>query len=405
MPCLTETEKPGDAAELRCLNDDWMSALAGDTKAQNQWQNVDGGNCWWSAGGLHLKRGGSEWYSLAWNRCDSSVLRNLSNFKVEVTVEGKANAAGISFGAFRDFLIEGPCSRHHLQLEVDAPAGKWQLRVDGQLSHPKWWNSNVRSANDILSGVLTLKARGPEDVMFRDLRLHGFQSSCTISVVLVCNRFLQRLRITLRNWCHQDAPAGAYEILVLNPSSPDGTHEHMRAATRSYSDIRLCELAIPSKLATNKGAMINYAIPFARGEWIWLTDADCLFPTTAVSAVLDYVKDRRPRLYFGQRRYLTDVRTAELLAGRIDPALEFDRIAHEAPPRPHENAPWGYTQVVPRSVFARAHYSEAFNHFAHSDTHFVEACRKHGLPAEQIPGLFCLHLDHPFAWYGNPEFL
>jgi hypothetical protein len=397
---------PGKTAEEpECLREEWSRALAGDRPAQARWHNLDSGDWSWEPGGLHLRRGPSEWYGLVWNRCDTSVLRGCRNFLIEVTVGGAARAAGLSFGPFRDFLAEAPTEPRHLQLEVDAVAGHWLFRVDGQLAGPVWWNSAVSTADDIVSGALTLKARQPEHVVFRNLALHLFGESCKISVIITCNRFLQRLRIALRNWCQQDASPGSYEILVVNPGSPDGTREHMRAVARSFPEVRVAEIAAPARLAKNKGALINYAVPYSRGEWIWLTDADCLFPASAINTALEYLKDRRDRLFYGERRYLTEALTGELLAGRTDGVAAFETLAAATPARPPENSPWGYTQIVPRAAFHRVRYTEFFNHFAHSDGHFIQSCKQHGFPPEQVPGLLCLHLDHPFAWYGSSEFL
>jgi hypothetical protein len=39
------------------------------------------------------------------------------------------------------------------------------------------------------------------------------------------------------------------------------------------------------------------------------------------------------------------------------------------------------------------------------DLQFITDCQARGLPIEQIPDLFCLHLAHPFAWYGTTAFL
>jgi hypothetical protein len=385
------------------LLQDWRRALAGDQSSQNLWHDLDHGHWSWEPDGLHLKRGHTDWYSLVWTRCDASVLR--PNLMIEVTVQGSAKGAGISFGPYRDFLTEAGSQPRGLQLEVDADAGNYRFRADGALVPPVEWNSAVTCVGDILSGAFAMKACQPEDLIFRDFALHSFCASCKISVIMTCNRFLQRLRVVLRNWCHQDAPAGAYEVLVVNPGNPDGTREHMQAVARSYPDVRICEISAPAEMATNKGAMINHALRFARGQWIWLTDADCVFPASAVSVALEHIRNRGNRLFYGCRYYLTDVITMKLLAGRVDGVSGFEAIAAARSDRPPENAPWGYTQIVSRSVFDRVRYTESFNHFAHSDAQFIEHCARQGVPPEQVPGLFCLHLDHRFAWYGNPGFL
>jgi glycosyltransferase involved in cell wall biosynthesis len=270
---------------------------------------------------------------------------------------------------------------------------------------PAWWNSAVKDTNDILDGTFMLKARWPQEVLFRDVSLTVFSESCKISIVITCNRFLQRMRVALRNWCHQKSPSGLYEVVVVNPESPDGTHQHLCSVARSYPELRICEVAVPSGLASNKGAMINAAIPFCHGEWIWFTDADCLFPPDAVALALQYAENRAGKLLYAQRRYLSAERTDDLLSGRIDSLTDFDTLAGGVFERCHENAPWGYTQIVHRPQFRKLRYPESFDHFAHGDNHFINACKLRRIVPEQVPGLFCLHLDHPFAWYGNREFL
>jgi hypothetical protein len=391
--------------EVNCLLEEWAHALNGNSSAQAQWKNLDAGNWSWQNDGLRLKSGPSEWYSLAWNRWDSSFLHRCNKFVVGLTVQGGAQAAGLSFGPFRDFLAEVGSQPKRLQLEVDASANSWRFRVDGCVVDSAWWNSAVTCANDILSNPITVKARRPSDVVFRDFTFHVFHESCRVSIIITCNRFLQRLRVSLRNWCHQESPSGAHEILVVNPGSPDGTHEYLRSVARSYPEVRICEVPVAPKLIANKGAMINTAIPLCRGEWIWLTDADCVFPKGAVSLALEYAKDRRKRLFYGQRRYLTASRTDELLCGRIDSIAGFDALSGIPATKGPDNAPWGYTQIVHRSTFDRLRYPETFDHFAHGDNHFIEICKARGTMPEQVPGMVCLHLDHPFAWFGVSEFL
>jgi Glycosyl transferase family 2 len=385
----------------------WTAALAGDGQAQAQWQIIDGGEWTWQHDGVWAEGGSTEWAGLSWQGGNAAAFRDLRNFVIEVTVSGQAEAAGLSFGPYKDFLtaLEPSMGARRLMLEVDTAAGRWAFRIDGQLMHRCWWDAAVGSVDDLVDGMLMLKGRRIGHVLFRDLAVHAFQASCQLSVVMICYRFLQRLRVTLRNWCHQSLTSGAYEVLVVNPHSPDGTHEHLAAVASSYPHVRVREIVVEPHLATNKGAMLNRAIDASRGEWIWLTDADCLFSPTCAVAVLEQIKGRSQRLFYGQRRFLTATQTDALLAGRIDGLREFDALATNANTRGPENAPWGYTQIGHRSTFEHIRYHETLNHFAHSDGMFVEECKRRRIVPEQVNGLFCLHLDHPFAWYGTTIFL
>lgn len=404
---LTPAKAPQDAADPAAwLQTAWQQACAVDSEARSAWRS-DGGRWEWQADGALAKSSGVEWSNLEWRPWSDAVAAGARNFVVEATVSGKAGAAGLSFGAYKDFLVHlnGNGGAHRLQLEVDADAGRWAFRVDGQLQNRCWWDAGVHSADDLLAGLLTFKARHVQEVRFSDLALHPFASSCQLSVIMTCHRFLQRLRISLRNWCQAALSSGAFEILVVNPQSPDGAHEHLAAVAASYPHLRVRELPAPAGIAKNKGALINRAVAASSGEWIWLTDADCLFAPESAGLALQQVDGNRQTLFYGQRRHLSTALTDALLAGRLDSLADFAALAAAPGLRPDDNAPWGYTQIAHRSIFTYLHYSERVNHFARSDDMFVEACKRQGVGLRQIPGLFCLHLDHPFAWYGAESFL
>jgi hypothetical protein len=391
------------------LNKEWAATLAGDGEAQARWWVDEGGGAWgWQPDGVVLEGDGPGWSALGWRRCDAATLTGLQNFLVEVTVSGTAQAAGLSFGPYKDFLVplHSDAEPRRLQLEVDAASGCWVFRADGQLIlERRWWDRGVNSVADILSGVLTMKALSPEHVVFRDLSFTVFQASCQLTVVMVCHRFLHRLRISLRNWCHQQSPTGSYEVLVVNPQSPDGTGEHLAAVARSYPNLRIRELTVDHHGTVNKGSMINHAVRASRGAWIWLTDADCVFGPSSSAIVMSRLGGDTSRLLFGQRRFLTCSQTDTLLSGQADGLSQFDALCANSSPRPPDHTPWGYTQIVHRSTIETLGYPEEFNHFAHNDLVFVENCRRAGIKIEPVDGLFCLHLDHPFAWYGTDHFL
>jgi hypothetical protein len=385
----------------------WLAAVAGDFHARAEWLMNAGSQWEWQDHGLVTRCGIGEWATSEWLYWRDRTLQELGNVLIAVTVSGKALAAGISFGDFKDFLIplEPQSGPRRLQLEIDLAAQWWAFRVDGQVQERRWWNSQVHSVQDLASGRLTLKAQQAERVVFQHLRFHRFQASCHLSIIMTCHRFVKRLRLSLRNWCEQTLPFGMHEILVVNPASPDGTHEHLATEAAGYPHVRVREVPVGADLVRNKGAMINRAVQFSRGEWIWLTDADCLFPPNAAETALACIRDRRNHLYFGQRRHLNASQTEALLTGRLDGLRDFYTLTSADQQRAPDSVPWGYTQIVHRSTLDLFAYREHINHFAESDNVFIEDCLRHGIWPSQVPGLFCLHLDHPFAWYGTDRFL
>jgi Glycosyl transferase family 2 len=325
---------------------------------------------------------------------------------VEVSVYGKAGAAGLSLGAFKDFIVpvEPANGERRLQFEIDGGAGRWAFRADGTLMERVWWDGAVSNVDDLFNGTLSIKARWAEEVTFRDLSIRALESSPRISVILTCYRFAQRLRVALASWCRQTVPSGTLEIIVMNPQSPDGTHELLASMAAAYPEVRLREIPVPHDMARNKGWMLNRGIAAASGEWIWLTDADCVFPSDAAARLLSSERSQS-LLLFGERRHLTKHESDALLAGRVDPATAFERLAASTGERAGDSFPWGYTQIVHRSQFEQLRYREDLNHFAGSDGTFLEACRQHGLEEQRLEGLTCLHLAHPFAWYGTQTYL
>jgi Glycosyl transferase family 2 len=346
---------------------------------------------------VRLVANGSEWVT--------EHLRPLrrGNVLVEVIVEGRAEAAGISFGHYKDFLapLAGEHGERRLQLEVDADENTWAFSVDGVLMEPQWTDAAVFSVDDLFDGTLALKARNPETVSFHNLAIRQFDSSPRVSVVITCYRFAHRLRVALTSWCRQSLPSGALEVVVVNPASPDTTHEVVAAMATQYPDVRLRELRVDAAMALNKGRMINRALDVVRGEWVWLTDADCVFPPGAAARLLS----RAPRadaLVYCERRHLTESVTDALLAGRLDPEADFEALAvdHE---RSGSVEPWGYTQIFHRANLIWVRYSESHEHYAHSDGQFAEQWRAGGLGRVLLDGLVCLHLVHPFSWWGTDQ--
>jgi hypothetical protein len=353
---------------------------------------ADGGD-WNTAHDAVVRGNGVEWASL----CGEPLGQR--NVLVSVRIAGTAGGAGISFGAFKDFIapVDAATGERLLQFDVDGKG--WMFRVDGVRVERVWWDGAVRTVDDLFDGPLSLKARNAEEVTFRDFRITPYEANPLVTVIMTCYRFAQRLRVALTSWCRQEVPSGTLEVIVLNPESPDGTHELIASMAAAYPEVRLCEVRIDAAFARNKGWMLNRGVEVSRGDWIWLTDADCVFPSDAVAKLLASNADTNA-LTFGERRHLTKASTDLLLAGRIGPEEVSNLDASFV-----EAYPWGYTQIFHRSQFARIRYREDLDHFAGSDESFLDTWRNAGLLEQRLEGLACLHLQHPFAWYGTTAFL
>lgn len=353
-----------------------------------------------------------EWSEIHWRAYSGERLKELGRFTVRVMLEGDADAVGLSLGHFKDFLVPlQPCDGARLlELEVDVLGGCWAFRVNGVLQAPSWSCSAVKGVEDLVSmgtvpTVLSVKGRNVRSLRILEAQVIPSPSHCRLSVILTCNRFLQRLRIVLQSWCNQQLPFGEHEVLVVNPQSPDGTHEYLDMVSAAWPHVRIREVPVRGSLGSNKGAMINRACQSARGDWIWLTDADCLFPLNAAAQVLAHVRDAPGHLYFGERLHLSRAQTALLLTGRADGCGGLESLLAVEEPRAVDSAPNGYSQVFHRITLKQVRYPEHFNTFARSDDAFVDSCKQRGIYPQRVPGLRCVHLDHPFAWNGTQSFL
>lgn len=344
---------------------------------------------------------GCEW---AWTDagCNGAFLHSLANVAIDVSVHGTAVAAGLSFGDYKDLLAPTDGERF-IQLEIDWHARRWAFQADARIGARQWWNTKIRSVNDLLEAPLLFKAHHPRRVIFQNLCVRRLDSSCRLSVVITCHRFARRLRFCLDSWCHQAIPSGALEIIVVNPGSPDETHEVVLAAARQYPCVRIKELTTSARFFRNKGRLINLGVAASCGEWIWLTDADCLFPPDAAAMALANA-DSHTSLFYCERRHLTEAATRALLANRNGGGLDFSELLEQT--RSDSNAvPWGYCQVAHRSVFQRIRYREDIDSFSNSDIVFVQTCAANGVRATPFEGLTCLHMVHPWAWQGTAHLL
>jgi hypothetical protein len=398
MPVSKRPRGPSKQARTPC-------DCFGAQELRDSWSSIEGGVVNWQGDRMTLSSSGPEW-AAAELQTSWPELSDSRNLLLQAYCEGAAELAGLSFGPFRDFLAPltaSPNVIRCLQLELDRDVGLWTFRVDGQLQLRQWWDRDVTGIEDFFTGKLSVKARRPKEVRFHGLSIRAFDSPCRLTVVTTCHRFLQRLRITLRNWCRQNIPAGAIEVIVVNPESPDGLHEHLAAVSAACPHVRLREIPAPASLARNKGAMINRAIQAAQGDWIWLADSDCLFDADAAADVLKWTQSNPPGLLFCERRFLSHESTQGLLAGTLDGLADFRRLSDE--PLYSQAEPIGYTQIAPRGELLRLKYREDVNNYSWTDVAFRMKCESQGLRPMRIDGLSCLHLAHPFSWHGAPIFL
>lgn len=172
------------------------------------------------------------------------------------------------------------------------------------------------------------------------------------SVLIVCDRYLQRLNLALRNWLGQDVSTTSFEVLISSSWPNDGVRNYVQHVAATYHDHQIS--IVENEPGLSKLEYQETLLARATGRILVLVDADVVFPTCFLSTVL------RLNLQDGicvwlARAYLTREQTYRAILGNLDlrdPAL-FNRplrgeVANAAT---YEKAATGYCHVYTRHTF------------------------------------------------------
>ena len=105
-------------------------------------------------------------------------------------------------------------------------------------------------------------------------------------IVSSCERrgHLERCLLSLANQKLREN--NAFEVIVADDGSRDGTHEMVRALAGRVS--YQLSLVTQENEGFRKSRIVNKAISLARGSYVLLTDGDCIFPADHVEKQLKY---------------------------------------------------------------------------------------------------------------------
>ena len=118
----------------------------------------------------------------------------------------------------------------------------------------------------------------------------------TISVILSVRNEVEYIEAVLNDLRHQDAPAGSFEIIIRDGHSDDGTWEI--AARWVTSDLPFEARALQHEKLQYPG--INYAVSYAKGEWIQILDGHSRCPDGFITAVLKTIAEGKADVLGGQ---------------------------------------------------------------------------------------------------------
>jgi dolichyl-phosphate beta-glucosyltransferase len=136
----------------------------------------------------------------------------------------------------------------------------------------------------------------------------------TLSVVIPTYKEARRLPATLRDVVsYLERRCEAFEVLVVDDNSPDGTGDIVRAYTARLPQVRL--IVQPGRLG--KGAALRRGCLAAAGENVLFMDADHATPIQEVEDFLPHLKGGKDGAVVGVRTYQEGESRARRIVGLL----------------------------------------------------------------------------------------
>ncbi|OPZ66410.1 MAG: Beta-monoglucosyldiacylglycerol synthase [bacterium ADurb.Bin478] len=111
-----------------------------------------------------------------------------------------------------------------------------------------------------------------------------------VSVVVAAQNERNRIPLCLQALAKQDYPH--YNVLIVDDHSTDGTGDWVQDFIKDRPEWRMLSAASPQPWKSSKKAALHAAIEQAQGEWLLLTDADCLPPPTWIRTIASRFQDQ-----------------------------------------------------------------------------------------------------------------
>jgi 1,2-diacylglycerol 3-beta-glucosyltransferase len=114
-----------------------------------------------------------------------------------------------------------------------------------------------------------------------------------VSIVVAAKDEEKNLPACLDSLTKLDYPPELFEIIVVNDQSCDSTPQIVDDASKRFSNIkRIDAITIDDNSSLRgKANALSQGIDKANGEFIFLTDADCIVPSTWIRETLKYFED------------------------------------------------------------------------------------------------------------------
>lgn len=107
-----------------------------------------------------------------------------------------------------------------------------------------------------------------------------------VSVILACKNEADNLPSSLSALSFLKYPQKKLEIIIVNDHSSDDSLKIIQSFARQYSNFKYINLTSSQKAKPGKAGAIMEGIENSKGEFIFITDADCIVPPTWIKGHL-----------------------------------------------------------------------------------------------------------------------
>jgi len=113
----------------------------------------------------------------------------------------------------------------------------------------------------------------------------------TVSVVVAARNEEGKIHRSLNSLAQLDYPTSKLEIILVDDQSDDSTNEIMLDYAEHFPNFKVIQVKEELGGLRGKANAINLGIDHARGELVFLTDADCVVPRSWIRAMANQYKE------------------------------------------------------------------------------------------------------------------
>jgi len=112
-----------------------------------------------------------------------------------------------------------------------------------------------------------------------------------VSIVIAARNEEKNLPNCLSSLIQLNYPKDKLEIILVDDNSSDSTARIISLYAKSYPYIKYYQLLSDNKSTPGKAGALKYGISQCKGDYIFLTDADCRVPSTWINSLLSLFTD------------------------------------------------------------------------------------------------------------------